>query len=163
MTYPPLVILGSENDYQSHFLSEYCRTPTVTFDGISVRFTQRDFQDAFYESSGRHTTRFSRARARKIDWIGAALRDNAAELFCGWDKSRKKVDSTRRIALVNDSYVVVIQLLTGNKARFVTAYTASASTVARIRSMPQWSANKKKMAADSQAGSATETSRGSSL
>jgi len=139
MSYPPLVILASEADYEKHFRQKYCHNLLMTFDGIGVRFSHADFRHAFYQDSAKQKkASFSKARARKIDWIEAALQDKNAELRCGWHRSRKKVDPTRRVALLEKNYVVVVQMLPSGGARFITAYEASRSTVEHIRKSPKW-------------------------
>lgn len=141
MSYPALVIYGTESDYKDHFREKYCQKVLATFDGITVGFTHSDFKHAFYQASGNQRKgAFSKDRARRIDWIEAALGDQTAQLHCGWHAVRKQVDTTRRVALVQNNYVVVIQLLSkSNKARFVTAYAASRSTVQRIKNSRKWS------------------------
>lgn len=142
MSYPPLVKHPKEDDYRQHFRDKYCKKSIMTFDGIPVRFAEKDFGHAFYESrSSTQPTKdmFSIERAERIDWIEAALLDNNASLHYGWDSKKKKVNAARRVAIANGNYVVVIQIMKSGKARFVTAFPASASrTVLLIGASPKW-------------------------
>jgi len=139
---PALVHYATEEEYFRHYEKRYCQATITTFDGIRVFFPRQQFQDAFYESADRHVrdkTLFSRQRAERIEWIGAALEDAAAELYVGWDRKRKAYHWNRRIALVYGDYVVVIQISADRlKADFITAYVAGASTIAKIRTNPKW-------------------------
>ena len=141
MSYPPFVLLSTEDEYRSHFEAVYCRGPIVTFDGIEVRFRKEDFDHCFYEADDS----FSRKRAERIDWIKAALLDPTAEKYVGWDNKRKRYDMCRRVAVAQNNYVVVIVTTKANKARFITAYVADTpsrpgrlSTVDLIRRGPKW-------------------------
>ncbi len=148
MPYPSLLGLSGEAQYRAHFETTYCAGPVFTFDGVEVRFRRSDFDHCCFESSRRDRSkdRFSRSRAERLDWIGAALRDPNAELFIGWDRNRKRYDPNRRVAVVMQNYVVVIAITGPNRADFVTAYLAETqsqkparpSTLDRIRSSPKW-------------------------
>ena len=82
---------------------------------------------------------FSIKRAKRIDWIKAALQDTDAELYVGWDGRRKRYDRRHRVTLVVGNYVVVIRLSGIKKAQFVTAYVAdSPSTLQKIKRNPKW-------------------------
>ena len=81
MGYASLVILATEDEYRIHFQKMYCWKPLVTHDGISVAFTLRDFAHAFYTSStGKKKSQFSLTRARRVEWIGVALKDPKNDL-----------------------------------------------------------------------------------
>jgi len=146
--YPPLLSLAGEAQYRAHFETVYCRGPITTFDGIRVRFRKCDFDHCCFESSHRDRRKdmFSRSRAERLDWIGAALRDPNAELFIGWDRDRKRYNPNRRVAVVMHNYIVIIAITAPNRARFVTAYLADAqpqkpgrpSSLDLIRSSPKW-------------------------
>lgn len=139
--YPPLVTFATEDEYRAHFQKAYCSGVVATFDRMLVRFRKRDFDHAFYESSSRSTGTkdlFSRQRAERIDWIGAALRDPEAELYCGWDSKRRKEDKTRRVAVIQGHYVVVVQAKPACKGEFLTAYVADPQTIAQIRGHTPW-------------------------
>ena len=143
MAYPPMVQYRTVNEYRAHYERVYCRGPITTFDNIQVRFRKNCFDHCFFESTQRDQTKdqFSTVRAKRIDWIKAALQDRNAELYVGWDKKRKRYDNSHRVTVVARDYVVVIRLTGRGKARFVTAYVAdSASTINRIRSSPKWRA-----------------------
>lgn len=140
MPYPDFRIFGSEKECRDHFHATYCVDAVLTFDNISVRFRKQMFDHCFFESSMRNGTkdRFSQLRAERIDWIYAALRDTGAELFVGYDSARKREDPSRRVALVQANYVVVIALIDRANAVFVTAYVADYNTVGKIRRSSKW-------------------------
>lgn len=141
MPYPSLLSLPKQEDYRKHFESKYCCGPIAAFDGISVRFRKRDFDHAFFESHSRTAKKdtFSLQRAERMDWIAAALQDQASERYVGWDKAKKRYDRTRRVTVVMSDYVVVIALKKGGYASFITAYVAdSCRTLNLIRSGPVW-------------------------
>ncbi len=84
-------------------------------------------------------------RAERIDWIKAALQDPDSEREVGWNKQKKRYEKSRRVTIVMQNYVVVIQLTGHKKANFVTAYLADTpgsksrpSTVDQIRTGPKW-------------------------
>ena len=122
--------------YREHFFYEYCLTPVETFDGTTVTFHSEDFDHAFFE--GDFKGEFSWLRAERIDWIRKVLQDRRAELYPGWDTSRKVHDFNRRVCIVNGDYVVVTEFIAPDEARFVTAYIATRSRVRKLREAPQW-------------------------
>jgi hypothetical protein len=147
VAYPILLDLGDMATYRTHFEITYCRAPIKTFDGIQVRFRKRDFDHCCFESSRRDGVkdRFSLPRARRLNWIRAALQDPNSERYQGWDKRRKRYDRRRRVVVVMGNYVVVIALKRRGWADFVTAYVADTpavpgrlSTVDMIRKGPRW-------------------------
>lgn len=141
MGYPALVLYQTEQEYRIHFERMYCRGELQCFEGIMVRFRKKDFAHCFFESSNRDGVKdqFSRQRAERIDWIKAALQDGQADIFVGWDRSKRRYDHSRRVTLVMGDYVVVIRLTGQKKAVFVTAFVAdSAMTLDRIKGSPRW-------------------------
>lgn len=49
------------------------------------------------------------------------------------------VNSARRVALVNENYVVVIHIMKSDKARFKTAFIADSwRTLLKIKTSPKW-------------------------
>ena len=147
MPYPPLLNHNTPAEYRTHFENIYCRGPITTFDGIGVRFRGSDFNHCFFESTQHDGNKdaFSIQRAERMDWIKAALQDENADLYQGWDKRRKRYGRTRRVALVQTNYVVVIAITRQNMADFTTAYVADAPAVGRrpatidlIRRSPFW-------------------------
>lgn len=142
MVYPSLVCYSKVEEYQTHYERVYCCGPVVTFDGIEVRFRKNRFEHCFFESSRRDGSKdqFSTLRAQRIDWIRTALQDSSAELHVGWDRKRKKYDTSHRVAIVVEDYIVIIRLTGPGKAEFVTAYVAdSLSTLSKIKNSPKWS------------------------
>ena len=146
MHFPPLLRVATIEEYRAHYEREYCREPLLTFDGIPVWFSKSRFHHAFYESSrrdGRKDT-FSRARAERMAWIMATLKDPCAELYQGWLARRRRYEPRRRVAVVCDDYVVVIALGRRRdgqvKGEFVTAFQASSDSIKKIRRSPRWTA-----------------------
>jgi len=108
---------------------------------LIVRFRKDRFDHCFYESTQRNRIkdRFSPKRAERIDWIKAALQDESADLYVGWDRKKKRYSTFHRVVVIVNNYVVVIRLLKNKKAEFVTAYVAdSTSTIEKIRRSPLW-------------------------
>ncbi len=139
MPYPPLVTYNTEQEYRLHFEKKYCKGPVITFDEIFVRFKKQDFDHAFFESVGKKDDTFSHTRAKRIDWIKAALEDPASELYVGWNNKKKRHDRGRRVAVVMSNYVVVISISKKFKGRFITAFLAdSGRTLRMIRGNPKW-------------------------
>lgn len=144
MGLPPLVHYATVAEYRSHYERVYCRGNIQTFDGIRVFFGAGKFGHMFYESTARDGRKdvFSPVRAQRIDWIKATLEHPTAALFEGWDKTSRQYDSTRRVAVVYEDFVVVVAMGlkqdSSLKANFVTCYQADNSIV-KIRSSPVWS------------------------
>jgi len=141
LSYPPLIRYATDAEYRVHFEQLYCKNPTITFDGIAVRFKKDLFYHCFYESTKRHQMKdsFSTLRAERINWIKATLQDPTAELHVGWDRKKKRYDKSHRVAVVANNYVVVIRMSKKRTAQFVTAYVAdSLSTLAKIKRSPRW-------------------------
>lgn len=130
-------------EYRQHFQRMYCNGAIVTFDGIAVRFRKEDFDHCMFESSQRDGVKdqFSQERSERIDWIKATLESPEAELYQGWDGKRKCYLADRRVSVVYEEFVVIIQLLRAfsetRRARFITAYLAD-NNIARIRRGPKW-------------------------
>lgn len=138
MQYPPFVYYITIDEYRKHFKRVYCSGGIFTFDGIQVRFRVDDFNHAFYESVFLKDDTFSSIRAERIDWIKATLLDSNSDRYVGWDNTKKRYDTNRRVALVMGNYVVVIALLKHNNARFITAFVADRGTTHKIRQGPVW-------------------------
>ena len=138
---PALVHLSSETEYKKYYIDKYCKKTLITFDGISVKFYEDQFEHAFYESSNkkkRNKDIFSFDRATRIDWIEYVLKNPKAELHLGWDRNKKIYNKDRRVAIISpEDYVVIIRLNNNNTAKFITAYYADNSASA-IRKMPLW-------------------------
>ena len=45
---PPFVEYDTPKEYKNHFEKVYCKTPTLTFDGINVFFSKYKFEHAFF-------------------------------------------------------------------------------------------------------------------
>jgi len=141
LAYPPLVYYATEQEYRAHFERVYCAGEITTFDGINVRFRKRMFGHCFYESLQQKDDTFSPQRAQRINWIKEALEDPNAELRLGWDNKKKQPANDRRVAIVVDSYVVIIRIYSGTRAEFVTAFVAGRRTITQIRTNPMWTQN----------------------
>lgn len=115
--------------YKNIYRKFYCKSPILTFDGISVKFYVSDFEHAFYESRNRKAkdkSKFSYQRANRIYWIKWVLECPDAELFIGYNSKTKSYDNTRRVAICVDNYAVIVSIDANdtNKAKFITAYVA---------------------------------------
>jgi len=144
MSLPPLVHYATAAEYRHHFEGTYCRGSIQTFDGIRVYFAAAKFGHVFYESTARDGRKdvFSPVRAERIDWIKATLVHQQADLYQGWNKDVRCPDATRRVAVVYEDFVVVVEMgLTREgalKANFVTCYQAD-NSITKIRTSPVWS------------------------
>jgi len=141
VNYPQLLILNSEDDYYNYFKENYCRKCIYTFDNIRVFFPEHSFWHAFYVSGSRRRkdkSIFSKKRAERMPWIKTVLMDNSAELYVGWNNKKKCRDFNRRVAVVRENYVVIIQLKNEKNAIFITAFVGDQQTIDKIRSGPEW-------------------------
>lgn len=144
MTRPVLLIYETEAEYLNYYREEYCRKGVVAFDGIRVYFREHRFLHAFYESSNRDGKKdtFSRMRVQRMNWIRATLQNTGSVLFQGWDKRNRRYDPGRRVCIVYEDFIVVLEMrLKKNrelKAEFVTCYQAD-DNIRRIRMSPKWS------------------------
>jgi hypothetical protein len=140
---PAKVNYATQAEYRQHFERLYCNGVVLTFDGIAVRFRKEDFDHCMYESSNRDGVKdqFSKERSERIDWIKATLESPEAELYQGWDGKRKCYLADRRVSVVYEEFVVIIQLLGPpqgqRRARFITAYLAD-NNFERIKRGPKW-------------------------
>jgi len=140
---PPLLKLEGEDAYRQHFVRTLCRAQIETHDGIRVYFSANAFEHAFFESSDRRGADdvFSLNRAERMDWIAAALADPNALCCQGWDKNRQCYTPKRRLTVVVQDFVIVLQLSTKRdgtlKANFVTCFKAENSII-KIRQSPRW-------------------------
>lgn len=141
---PALLKLDDEEAYRRHYIRTLAGGIITTHDGIRVYFAQTTFEHAFFESSDRRGADdvFSLARAERMDWIAVALADRNALCVQGWDGKRQCYDAKRRVTVVVQDFVIVLQLSTKRdgslKANFVTCFKAENSVV-KIRSAPRWS------------------------
>lgn len=145
MALPPLLHYASPAEYREHFERHYCRSIIATFDHIRVYFSAAKFGHCFYESSARDGSKdiFSSVRAERMDWIKATLEHPQARLFDGWNKDTRCTDATRRVAVVHEEFVVVVEMGMKRhtdqlKANFVTCYQAD-NSIGKIRASPVWS------------------------
>lgn len=144
MSKPDLVCYATPAEYRQHYKKYYCLEKIITFDNIRVYFSPAKFDHVFYESTARDGKKdvFSKIRAERIDWIKATLENPNAELYQGWNKKDKVVEPNRRVSVVYEEFVVIIEIkrdLNGMlaKAEFVTAYVAD-NSIDEIRKMPKW-------------------------
>ncbi|GEM19308.1 hypothetical protein [Nitrosococcus oceani] len=142
MALPWLVHYVTESEYRDHYKRIYSRGTIHAFDGIRIYFQSRRFEHAFYEGQGKN--RFSPIRAQRIDWIKATLEHPAADLYQGWDKKNKVYVSHRRVSVVYEDFVVVVELglKSGSnlKGNFITCYQAE-NSINKIRTSPIWNRN----------------------
>lgn len=147
MSRPPLVHYDTPAKYRQHYEKHYCRQKIITFDNIRVYFKPTKFGHAFYESSAKdgRKDKFSDVRAQRIDWIRATLENPKAELYVGWNKEKKIFDKNRRVSIVYEDFIVVIEINKTNplKAEFITAYVAD-NSIKGIRKSPKWRQGQRK-------------------
>ena len=150
MAVPEKVYFDNEEEYKQHYHSKYCESGIVTHDGIPIRFALSRFEHAFYErsSSDRRTPKdtFCLPRAKRIDWIEEALTNPAYTMYEGWLKYKEVYTSERRITLVDDGYLVMIDLFKKKdtlRGEFITAYSPLRRTLKNIKSGPKWTEYKK--------------------
>jgi hypothetical protein len=148
MEIPPLLDYATVKEYKDHYERHYCRGTIVTVDGIRVYFNPQKFGHAFYENSQQKKgakDMFSKVRAQRMDWIKLTLEHPDAILYSGWNKDEKRYDEDRRVSILYDDFVVVIEIslnLQGHlKANFVTCYSAD-KNIDRIRKSPIWDKGK---------------------
>ena len=132
-----------EQFFRDIWHKEYCQQRILTFDGTKVAFYDNQFDHAFYESSGRNDPSrkkdtLSPMRCARIRWIRLTLEDPTAELYEGYES---KTHRQKRVAVVKDKYVVIIQIYAPQKARFITAYVAD-NSIGKIKNSPRWSKKK---------------------
>ncbi|PIR00067.1 MAG: hypothetical protein COV66_08175 [Nitrospinae bacterium CG11_big_fil_rev_8_21_14_0_20_45_15] len=145
MTTPKLIHYNTEQEYKKHYERVYCKKPIISFDSIPIVFRKNRFEHAFYESSQRNNIKdqFSNNRAERIDWIIETLTNPKADLYCGWDKKKRKNDPNCRVSVVYGNYVVIVRLKrtqSGLSGEFVTAYLAD-NSIQKIRGNPKWEIN----------------------
>jgi len=142
VTYPDLLHLADEESYRQHYESLYCasRFPLRTIDGIPVSFGRDKFGHAFRESlEQRDKSVFSWERAKRMEWIGVALRDPDAVLTTSWNRDTRQYDQTRRNCRVQNNYIVVLRTTDDwGTAKFVTAFLASGNAYRKICGGPVW-------------------------
>ena len=147
MRLPELLICENEEKYLEYYRKEYCRKGVVTFDGIRVYFKESRFFHAFYESSNRNGVKdtFSQTRALRMGWIRATLENVDSGLFQGWDSKKKRYDPSRRVCVVYEEFVVILEMrLKRNgalKAEFVTCFQAR-NSIGKIKNSPKWTKEK---------------------
>lgn len=138
---PPLLNLADWTAYQQHFVKTLCTGRLITHDGITVYFKRHSFYHAFFESNVYDDDSFSDIRAQRMDWISATLTNPAADRFQGWNSKTRQHDPVRRVDVVFEDFVVVLQMIKRQDAhlaaQFITCYQADRS-IAKIRKSPIW-------------------------
>lgn len=140
----------TEQYFRDMWTAAYCKQEIYTFDGIRVYFYDDNFDHAFYESTDRrqgiHKSKkkdvLSLKRLARLYWIKDVLRDPDAELYVGYESKTKSYTRSKRVAVVKNNYIVVIQIYADKKAKFITAYVADES-IGKIKEGPKWSDTKK--------------------
>lgn len=140
---PPIISLNTADEYKDYYTNEFCRQAVFTADGIRVYFSEGRFWHAFCtrDHKGKKDT-FSFERAQYIGWIRPTLEHPDALLLKGWNSTTKRTEPHRRVSVVYEDFVVVLELrLKGTdtlKANFVTAFYADRS-IRRVKASPTWS------------------------
>lgn len=138
MDLPPLLACTTQQEFLEHFVNLYCRHPVTTFDGIQVRFRRDQFYHCCFDSIHTKDDTFSQERAERLPWIKTVLESPDAELRVGWDNVNKRPATNRRVAIILESYIVIIKLRSNGRANFVTAFVDNGRAVAQIRTNPLW-------------------------
>lgn len=125
--YATLTHYDTIDEYRNHYINEYCNQKIYTHDGIEVVFYEDVFDHAFFKSGNRRVkgdkSVFSTERAQRIHWIKKVLLDSSLTSYVGYDNKRKCYVNSRRVTILTpNNYVVVLNLRTSGKAKFITAY-----------------------------------------
>lgn len=132
----------TENELREIWSKEYCEQTIMTFDDIVVKFYSDMFDHCFYESANRKEkdkSILSYNRLEKMLWIKDTLADPTSIKKQGWDRKRKTYNKTRRVNLVKENYIVVINIYADKKARFITAYEIfNDINLEKIKNSPDW-------------------------
>lgn len=141
-----LLYLKNVEEYKKYFIEKYCNREIYTYTGIKVNFYEDQFEHCFYESENkkkRDKSIFSFERAQRMDWIKKVLLDKNAETYVGWDRDKKRYNYSRRVSIITpENYVVILNIISEKKAKFITAYVASKTNALKIRNAPRWDKNK---------------------
>ena len=137
-----LLKFATKEQYKEYFIQRYCKREIYTFSGIKVKFYEDQFEHAFYESANhkkRDKSIFSIKRAERINWIEYVLKNEKAELYVGWNRDKKRYNANRRVSIISpENYVVILNIIDENEAKFITAYLADITTARNIRKAPKW-------------------------
>lgn len=137
----------TEEQMREIWHNEYVCQNIVTHDGITVKFYDDNFDHAFYESSRRNVSKndihykdsLSMQRLSRIHWIKDVLMDPTAIMKLGYDNKKGRYDYAKRVSIVKGNYMVIIQLYGDRtRAKFVTAFVATAETKAKVMSDADW-------------------------
>ena len=72
-------------------------------------------------------------------WIKDTLEDATAILKQGWSRDKKKYVKNRRVALVKNNYIVIIQMINTSRALFITAYEMQEEDkIQKVLAGPDW-------------------------
>lgn len=129
----------SEDDLRELWRVNYCLEPIITFDRMVIRFYEDMFDHAFYESENhkeKDKSLLSLNRCEKMLWIKDTLQDPTALIKQGWLKDKKQHTNSRRVAMVKGNYIVIIQIINSEKARFITAYQIE--NLRKFLNSPDW-------------------------
>lgn len=141
-----LLKLKNIEEYKSYFKLQYCNKEIYTLSGIKVKFYEDQFEHAFFKSENykkRDKSIFAYERAERMDWIKKVLQNEKTELYVGWDRDEKEYNYRRKVCIIMpENYVIILNMIKENKAKFITAYVASKTNAKKIRSAPKWE-NKK--------------------
>ena len=139
---PPLLFLHSEEAYRARFRNILVRNEITTFHGVPVKFRNKSFSHAFFESTWRDRNKdaFSPIRAERMGWIKPTLEDQVTDWYQGWSSKRRRHEITRSASVAYGNFVVVLQYYISRgdlAANFVTCYEAERS-IQTIRKSPRW-------------------------
>ncbi len=145
---PPLLVLaGGEQAYRIRFEKTLCTKRVCTFDGIEVRVRSDHFNHCSFRSKKRNGQKdeFCPTRASYIEWIQYSLEIPNNDLWVGYDRKTGKLNPLRRVSIVENKFLSVIELFPNDRTRavFVTAFAPDTPDVFRkIRRGQQWAQKK---------------------
>jgi len=148
MPLPELLCYETPAEYQDHYKRHFCRGVIVTADDIRIYFQSQKFGHAFYKNSQNRKgpkDEFAPERAMRMNWIKHTLEHPDAELYFGWNKKDKCIEEARRVSVVYENFVVIVELSVNKqdklKGNFVTCYLADRS-IGKIKASPKWEKEK---------------------
>lgn len=140
MELPPLLILGSEEEYREHYVRTLVKgSLVITPDGAKVRFFEERFDHAFFRKTNRWKDEkddFARSRAERMDWIRVCLTAQNVEIY---REPCRLGQLNRLVVLRMQRYMVVTVTVREKEERFVTAYDdLSNEKIYKVTGLPRW-------------------------
>jgi hypothetical protein len=139
MDLPPLLNLGSKEEYREHYLRTLVDgPPVITPDGVKIIFYAEKFDYLFSGYSSKWLTKkdtFDIERAKRMDWIRALLESNQvdtrAEIMSAWETRRNVID-------YQNCYMIVTKPIRTGVEVIKTAFPCTQAKAAEVRARPRW-------------------------